>query len=100
MLRDVLIAVTGGTGRGAGFLVTSDARARTGADDFGFGVIEDRRNESETAAIEMATAWCESRGYDTTLVIPGDIPLITSLELARVLDAAPEEGVALVPASH
>jgi len=38
------------------------------------------------------------RGYDTTLVIPGDIPLITSLELARVLDAAPDEGVVIVPA--
>jgi len=98
MLRDVLIAVTGVTGRVAVFLVTSDARARTLADEFGFGVIEDRRNESETAAIEMATAWCQSRGYDTTLVIPGDIPLITSLELARVLDAAPDEGVVIVPA--
>jgi len=68
MLRDVLIAVTGVTGRVAVFLVTSDARAEALANEFGFGVIEDRRNESETAAIEMATAWCQSRGYDTTLV--------------------------------
>ena len=98
MLRDVLAAVSEIAERTAVFLVTSDARAEALANEFGFGVIEDRRNESETAAIEMATAWCESRGYDTTIVIPGDIPLITSLELARVLDAAPEEGVVIVPA--
>jgi len=98
MLRDVLAAVSEISERTAVFLVTGDARARALADEFGFGVIEDRSNESETAAIEMATAWCQNRGYDTTVVIPGDIPLITSLELARVLDAAPEEGVVIVPA--
>src|SRR3974390_3557122 len=66
MLRDVLTAVSEVAGRVAVFLVTGDARARALADEVGFGVIEDRRNESETAAIEMATAWCQNRGYDTT----------------------------------
>jgi 2-phospho-L-lactate/phosphoenolpyruvate guanylyltransferase len=61
-------------------------------------LIDDDRNESETAAIEMATAECERRGYDTTIVIPADIPLITSNELHRVLDAAPAEGALIVPA--
>ena len=98
MLRDVATAVSEVAGRVAVFLVTGDARARALADEFGFAVIEDRRNESETAAIEMATAWCDSRGYDTTVVIPGDIPLATGGELARVLDSAPEEGVVIVPA--
>ena len=37
-------------------------------------------------------------GYDTTIVVPGDIPLITSDELRRVLDAAPVEGAVFVPA--
>jgi len=46
----------------------------------------------------MATAWCEQCGYDTTIVVPADIPLITSDELHRVLDAAPHEGVVFVPA--
>ena len=38
------------------------------------------------------------RGYDTTVVIPGDIPLVTSAELHSVLDAAPGEGAVFVPA--
>jgi len=98
MLRDVMTAASGALDRIDVALVTGDARAQHLARAFGFGVIEDTRNESETAAIEMATAWCEQRGYDTTIVVPGDIPLITSGELYRVLDAAPTEGAVFVPA--
>jgi len=98
MLRDVMSAATGVTDRIDVALVTGDARARQMAEEFGLLVIEDARNESETAAIEMATAWCEQRGYDTTIVVPADIPLITSDELQRVLDSAPDEGAVFVPA--
>ena len=98
MLRDVMTAAAGVVGRIDVALVTGDARAQQLAREFGFGVIEDTRNESETAAIVMATAWCEQRGYDTTIVVPGDIPLITGDELHRVLDAAPAKGAVFVPA--
>ncbi|MGB8771883.1 MAG: 2-phospho-L-lactate guanylyltransferase [Candidatus Korobacteraceae bacterium] len=98
MLRDVMTAAAGVLGRIDVALVTGDTRAQALAAEFGFMVIDDPRNESETAAIEMATAWCGQRGYDTTIVVPGDIPLITSDELGRVLDAAPAEGAVFVPA--
>ena len=98
MLRDVMTAAAGVMGRVDVALVTGDARAQALAHEFGFIVIEDTRNESETAAIEMATAWSEQQGYDTTIVIPADIPLIASDELHRVLNAAPAEGAVFVPA--
>src|SRR5664279_1900462 len=98
MLRDVITAAAGVTDRLDVFLVTGDARAQAMAAEFNFGVIEDARNESESAAIEMATVWCERQRYDATVVVPGDIPLITSAELHRVLDAAPTEGAVFVPA--
>ena len=98
MLRDVMAAASGVRNRLDVVLVTGDARAQHLARNLGFGVIEDTRNESETAAIEMATAWCEQRGYDTTVIVPSDIPLITSDELQRVLNAAPPEGAVFVPA--
>ena len=98
MLRDVLTAASGVADLLDVFLVTGDASARALAREFDFRIIEDRRNESETSAIEMATAWCEEREYDTTIVIPGDIPLVTSPELYSVLDAAPAEGALIVPA--
>src|SRR5450755_3862573 len=98
MLRDVLTAAAGVADRLDVFLVTGDSSAQAVAREFNFRIIEDRRNESETAAIEMATAWCEEHGYDTTVVIPGDIPLVTSAELNAVLDATPPEGALFVPA--
>ncbi|MGD0930437.1 MAG: 2-phospho-L-lactate guanylyltransferase [Candidatus Korobacteraceae bacterium] len=98
MLRDVMAAAAGVTDRIHVALVTGDAHARQLAEQFGFLVIEDRHNESETAAIEMATGWSEQRGYDTTIVVPADIPLVTSDELRRVLEAAPDEGAVFVPA--
>lgn len=98
MLRDVMLAASGVRSRVDVALVTGDRRAEELAAEFGYLVIEDTRNESETAAIEMATAWCEARGYDTTVVIPGDIPLARGEELDQVLDAAPDEGAVFVPA--
>jgi 2-phospho-L-lactate guanylyltransferase len=98
MLRDVLTAAAGVADRLDVYLVTSDARAKELAREYRVGVIEDTRNESETAAIEVATSWCEQRGYDTTVVVPGDVPLTTSVELHRVLNAAPDEGAVFVPA--
>lgn len=98
MLRDVMTAAARVRNRIDVALVTGDLRAQELARAFGFLIIKDPRNESETAAIEMATTWSEERGYDTTIVAPADIPLIASAELHRVLDAAPQEGAVFVPA--
>jgi 2-phospho-L-lactate guanylyltransferase len=98
MLRDVMTAAADVKDRIDVALVTGDARAQAMAREFGFIVIDDMRNESETAAIQMATVWCEQQGYDTTIVVPADIPLIVGDELHRVLDAAPTEGAVFVPA--
>jgi 2-phospho-L-lactate guanylyltransferase len=98
MLRDVMTAAGAITQRTDVAIVTGDPRAQSIARESGFLFIEDERNESETAAIDMATRWCEQRGYDTTIVVPADIPLITGNELHRVLDAAPLEGAVIVPA--
>ena len=98
MLRDVLAAAAGVQDRINVALVTGDEKAQKIAKAHGFRVIEDTRNESETAAIEMATDWAERNGYDTTIVVPADIPLIAADELHRVLDAAPADGAVFVPA--
>jgi 2-phospho-L-lactate guanylyltransferase len=98
MLRDVMTAAAAVAYRIDIAVVTGDIRAQAMAREFGFLVIEDASNESETAAIEMATAWCEQHRYDTTIVVPADIPLIAGDELHCVLDAAPAEGAVFVPA--
>ena len=99
MLLDVLEALNEWVDRPAVSIVTSDSFALELARQFSFETIADTTNRSETDAIEGATRVCESRGIDSTLVIPGDVPLIQSWELRKVLEAAPIEGTVLVPAA-
>jgi 2-phospho-L-lactate/phosphoenolpyruvate guanylyltransferase len=98
MLLDELETLAGWGNRPEISLVTSDPFAIDQAGRFGFEVILDNSNRSETDAIEVATRICESRGIQDTLVIPADIPLIQACELENILEAAPERGSVLVPA--
>lgn len=98
MVFDVLEALVAWADRPEVTIVTSDPFAMELARRFNFAVISDNANRSETDAIEMATRICEERGVQSTLVIPGDVPLIQGSELRKVLEAAPREGSVLVPA--
>jgi 2-phospho-L-lactate/phosphoenolpyruvate guanylyltransferase len=99
MLHDVVAAVASWTGRPPCALVTSDPFAQDLARENDFEIIPDPANPGETGAIEMATLLCISRGIDSTLVIPADIPLIQASELDQILAQAPEAGSVLVPAA-
>jgi 2-phospho-L-lactate/phosphoenolpyruvate guanylyltransferase len=99
MLQDVLQVLSSWSARPAVSLVTNDPFALELARHFDFEVIPDHENRGETKAIEMATRQCEERGIDSTLVMPGDIPLIEVWELEEIMEAAPEEGSLLVPAA-
>jgi 2-phospho-L-lactate guanylyltransferase len=99
MLLDVLEALGTWTNRPDVGIVTSDPFAQELARRFDFQIIPDNANRGETDAIEMATRVCEAQGVDSTLVIPGDIPLVTASELEQILRAAPAEGSVLVPAA-
>jgi len=99
MLFDVLEVLGAWENRPEVGIVTSDPFATELARRFDFQVINDDLNRSETDAIEMATRVCESRGADSTLVIPADIPLIRVDELEAIRQAAPLEGSVLAPAA-
>src|SRR5579864_3465683 len=64
-----------------------------------FEVIRDDSNVSETDAIAMATELCASRGVQSTLVVPGDIPLIEAEDIRAIYESAPPNGSALVPST-
>src|SRR5712692_9026279 len=80
-------------------VVTGDPFALDLARSFDFEVMVDESNLGETDAIETATRICVSRGVENTLVIPGDIPLISAWELEKIFEASPNEGSVLVPAA-
>ena len=96
MLEDVVQAVAT-YGRDHVALVTSDPFAVGLAGREGFEVILDNANRSETDAIEMATRVAEQRGVESTLVLPGDIPLIEATDLEMIYRHAPARGSVLVP---
>ena len=99
MLFDVLQILGACKDRPPVALVTNDPFACQLALRFSFEIIEDRVNSGETDAIEMATQVCLARGIDSTLVLPGDIPLIQAWELEKILKSSPKEGSVLVPAA-
>ena len=99
MLLDVLETLANWPHHHEVGIVTSDAFALQLAHQCHFTVSPDNANRGETDAIDLATRFCESHGIDSTLVIPGDIPLIQSWELEKIVAAAPVEGSVLAPAA-
>jgi 2-phospho-L-lactate guanylyltransferase len=98
MVTDVLETLASWHNRPDVAVVTTDSYVQELARGLKFHIIADK-NRSETDAIEAATASCLSQGAESTLVIPGDIPLIDVSELQAIMDAAPERGSVLVPAA-
>ena len=95
MLGDVLQALAESAADEVS-LVTSDPFAIELAHHYQFAVIHDDSNLSQTAAIEVATRACESRGIQSTLVIPADIPLIEAADIRAIYQGAPGNGTVLV----
>jgi 2-phospho-L-lactate/phosphoenolpyruvate guanylyltransferase len=96
MLSDVLRA-TAQFGGDDVSVVTSDSLAMDLAREHNFQIIRDEVNISESNAIAMATEMCVARGVESTLVIPGDIPLIEAEDLRTIYNTAPASGSVLVP---
>jgi 2-phospho-L-lactate guanylyltransferase len=99
MLHDVVAALASWPHRPACALVTSDPFALGLARQYDFEIIPEPANPGETGAIEMATRLCISRGVDSTLVIPADIPLIQASEIEQIFARAPVQGSVLAPAA-
>jgi 2-phospho-L-lactate/phosphoenolpyruvate guanylyltransferase len=96
MLSDTLRALSDSPAETS--LVTSDPHAIELARVHGFDVIPDPANLSETDAVEMATLVLLARGVESTLVVPGDIPLVKPAEIRAIFENAPPAGSVLVPA--
>jgi 2-phospho-L-lactate/phosphoenolpyruvate guanylyltransferase len=97
MLQDVLATLADVDHHARVGVVSSDTLAVGLAERYGFAVIPDPANLGESDAIAHATQHCIARGEDSTLVIPGDIPLVQAEDIERVLAAAPAQGSVLVP---
>ena len=98
MVHDLFATLASWDRRPEVAVVTSDPFAVDLASQCDFHIIADDENRSETDAIEKATTFCQTLGVESTLVMPGDIPLVQVSELDQILEAAPAKGTVLVPA--
>lgn len=80
-------------------IVSGDIFASKQAKARKFSILLDDTEAGETAAIELATAYCRNLETPFNVVFPADIPLITSTEVRALLALMPERGVVIAPAS-
>jgi 2-phospho-L-lactate guanylyltransferase len=86
MLEDVLAALAGARGLAGITVLTVDETAQHLAQRYGATISTDTCRDGHTAAV-MTAAHRLARTGDAMLTIPGDVPLVTSAEIERVLDA-------------
>jgi 2-phospho-L-lactate guanylyltransferase len=87
MLEDVLAALAETRGLAGLLLVTIDPAARDLASRYGARVIEDGARDGHTGAVMAAARRLASEGRGAMLTLPGDIPLVTSTEIERLIAA-------------
>ncbi len=100
MLEDVLMALTATPGIAGIMAVTVDPEASRLATSYGARLIEAGARDGHTGAVAAAARLLAREGRPGMLTLPGDIPLVTPAEIARVLAAhLPAPSFTIVP-SH
>jgi 2-phospho-L-lactate guanylyltransferase len=87
MAEDVLAALAAAPGLRGVIVVTADAAARALAERYGARVLADGAEAGQTGAVAAAARTLAREGRGAMLTIPGDVPLITPEEVARIVAA-------------
>jgi len=99
MLEDVLEAIAPLRDRAPCVLVTIDPFAKACAERYGMRTIEDGAHDGHTGAVDGGRRRLADEGARGIITMPGDIPLVTSDEIGKVLDAHEQSrGFTIVPA--
>jgi 2-phospho-L-lactate/phosphoenolpyruvate guanylyltransferase len=83
MLEDVLDAVKSSLIEEI-VVSANDPLVRESAEKFGASYFSPSE-KGLNAAVDQAVSWCKKDGVDSVLILPADIPLLTSQEINRVL---------------
>lgn len=99
MVQDVLDALQAASGLAGIAILTVDSVAAQLARQRGLRVIEDCATEGHTRVANAAMKRLGAEGADAVLMLPGDVPLLSPLEVEAVIATAPDEQFTIVP-SH
>ena len=86
MFRDVLSQVVSVSGLDATFVVTGNLRVAEIAVSLGAQVIQEKKENGETEAVTYAVLKMKKKGMKAVLVLPADIPLLSSSDIDLLLD--------------
>jgi 2-phospho-L-lactate guanylyltransferase len=82
-------------------VVTKDRRATQIGRDYDAEVIREPESADENLALGYATEFCRSRGVETLLVLPADIPFVNDQDLGAMLNGKFQQPkVALCPSKE
>ena len=87
MLEDVLAALAEASGLAGRLLVTTDPMAQRLASRYRADWLTDGAADGHTGAVAAAARHLAANGAAGMLTVPGDIPLVTAAEIARLLEA-------------
>jgi 2-phospho-L-lactate guanylyltransferase len=87
MLEDVLAALAEARGLAGRLIVTIDPAARDLASRYGARIVDDGARDGHTGAVMAAARFLAAEGRGAMLTLPGDIPLVTSAEIERLIAA-------------
>ena len=96
MAREIFTAVAALSSYGR-FVVSDDPEILEEARRVGLEPLVDRVAQGQSAAVRQGFAAAWERGYTAALTIPGDVPAVTSEELAGMAEYRPEIEVLLAP---
>src|SRR3954447_5965269 len=85
ILEDVLAALAGAPGLARRLLVTIDPAATRLAARYSFDCIAEGAEDGHTGAVMAAAQRLAAEGVGAMLTLPGDIPLVTSGEIGRLI---------------
>lgn len=77
------------------YVVTADPGIAAMAEEFGFRVLHEETQTSESASVDAASRRCEAEGVTALLRLPLDLPMMTGADIDAIFAA--EADVVIVP---
>jgi 2-phospho-L-lactate guanylyltransferase len=97
MIADGFAAARAATAPARVYVVTADAEIAALAEGFGWTVLRESEQTSESASVDAASLLCEADGVTALLRLPLDLPLVTGADIDAVFAAGETAEVVIVP---
>lgn len=82
------------------FVVSAEPRVLERALSFGWEVIPESRQISESDSVDFASRWCVERGVDALLRLPVDLPLIQHCDIESLFSGLPSRPATVIVPSR